>query len=247
MPILHAKTSTVPDGSDTTLILPQTDWNAAHIGTNEHTHSSSDLGGLLTAIALSDATATPGAAKLVISDSDSRVNSWVTPINKQIQLLGSSITASATNGCGMINLEMPTNKNTIRVPAFDKDTVEFGEWWHELPSDYDGGTITYHVIWTHPATTTNFKVAWSLKAMAVGNAVSLDTAYGGAVQVNDEGAVTSYQYTTAESAALTIAGTPLAGKLVNWKLSRVATDGTNDTLAVDAYPIEVCITYTRTV
>ena len=167
-------------------------------------------------------------------------------INSQIQLLGSSITSATTNGCGSVKLEMGTNKNTIGVAAFDKDTVEFGDFWHELPADYDGGTITFHVNWTHPATTTNFKVAWSLKAVGMADGDSLDSAYGTAIQVNDEGGTTSDMYQTPESAALTIAGSPVAGELVNWRLSRVATDVTYDTLAVDAYLISVTITYTRT-
>jgi len=170
-------------------------------------------------------------------------------ISAQIHLMGVGITPATTNGCAdssVTKLEMSTNKNTLNVPAFDKDTVEYGDYWFEMPADYDGGTITYHINWTHPSTTTNFKVAWNLKAVSMGDGDSLDSAYGTAVQVNDEGGTTHDKYTTAESAALTIAGTPAAGKYVNFRVSRVATDGTNDTLAVDAYLLEIVITYTRT-
>lgn len=173
----------------------------------------------------------------------------IVQVNSQIQLMGTSITPAKTNGCadpGSTILEMSTNKNTIKVPAFDKDTVEYGDWWHELPADYDGGTITYHVNWTHPSTSTNFNVAWALKAVAIGDGGTLDASYGSAIQVNDTGGNTNYLYRSPESSALTIAGSPTAGKLVNWRIYRVANDATNDTLAVDAYLIGVTITYTRT-
>ena len=219
MSITHLYVSTGEDDADSDLIRPS-DWNADHVGTNEHTHADTDTGGII-----------PGTS--------------LTKINHQIQLMGSSITPATTNGCGFVSLEMATNKNTLTLPAFDPDTVEYGDWWHELPSDYDGGTVTFHVNWTHPAATA-FKVAWSLKAVGTADGDSLDSAYGTAVQVNDEGGTTHDKYTTAESAALTIAGSPVAGEMVNWRLSRVATDGTNDTLNVDAYPISVTIAYTRT-
>jgi hypothetical protein len=168
-------------------------------------------------------------------------------INAQFQLLCGGIIPATTNGCtAPITIEMSTNKNCIKPPAFNKDTEQYGDFWFQLPSDYDGGTVTFHVNWCHPSTTTNFKVAWALKAIAITDDGTLDVAYGTAVQVNDTGGTTYDLYQTPESAALTIAGTPVAGKEVNFRLYRVAADGTNDTLAVDAYPLQVVITYTRT-
>jgi hypothetical protein len=171
----------------------------------------------------------------------------VSKVNAQFQLLCGGIIPATTNGCtAPAAIEMTTNKNMIKPPAFNKDTEQYGSFRHELPSDYNGGTITFHVNWCHPATTTNFKVAWALKAVAVTDDGTLDVAFGTAVQVNDTGGTTYDLYQSPESAALTIAGTPLAGKEVCWCLYRVAADDTNDTLAVDAYPLEVVITYTRT-
>jgi hypothetical protein len=50
MAVKHAKTSLIPDGTDTSLVLPS-DWNADHTGTNEHDHSGTATGGVLTAYA----------------------------------------------------------------------------------------------------------------------------------------------------------------------------------------------------
>jgi len=46
MTVKHAFVSAVSDGSSTGLVRPS-NWNADHTGTNEHTHGSSDNGGVL--------------------------------------------------------------------------------------------------------------------------------------------------------------------------------------------------------
>jgi len=112
-----------------------------------------------------------------------------------------------------------------------------------MPLDYDGGTITAKFYWTHPATTVNFKVSWGLQGVATGDGDTLDVAQGTAVYANDEGGTTSDNYTSPATSAITIAGTPAAGKLINFRVLRKADDGTNDTLAVDAYLIGVLIEY----
>ena len=167
-------------------------------------------------------------------------------INASFMLSASGATPAATNGCGNPEVKTSsTNKVTYKVCAFDKNTVETAWWNHPLPSDYDGGKIKFKVYWEHPATTTNFKVAWDLAAVAIANDGAIDTAVGTAVQVNDEGGTTNDLYVTAASGDVTIAGSPAAGQMVYWRLRRVANDGTNDTLAVDAWLQYVEITYTR--
>jgi len=46
MAVTHAKTSTKSDGADSSLIRPS-DWNAAHVGTNDHGHTATGDGGSL--------------------------------------------------------------------------------------------------------------------------------------------------------------------------------------------------------
>lgn len=166
-------------------------------------------------------------------------------INSSFMLSAAGITPAATNGCGDIaQKETTTNKINYKYAPFDKDNVEIGWWNHPLPSDYDGGTITFKVYWEHPAATA-YKVAWDLAAVAIANDGAIDTAVGTAVQVNDEGGTTNDLYLSAASGNLTIAGSPAAGQMVYWRLRRVANDGTNDTLDVDAWLKYVEITYTR--
>ena len=134
----------------------------------------------------------------------------------------------------------------IKTLDFDKDTAEYADSvLFAMPSDYNGGTFTFKVIWKHAATTTNFKVAWGLAAVAFADDLALNVAYGSVVQVNDIGGTTSDYYITPESAAVTPGGTAAAGCGMLIQINRFATDATNDTLAIDAGLIGVQITYTR--
>jgi hypothetical protein len=149
-----------------------------------------------------------------------------------------------TSGCAAsAQIEMGTNKNVYDYLAFDKDTVEYAYANVAMPESYTGGTVYAQFYWTHPATTTNFKVSWGLGAVSFSNDDTLDAAVGTVIYSNDEGGTTSDLYISPPTAAITIAGTPVAGDYVNWRISRKADDGTNDTLAVDAYLLGVLVWY----
>ena len=166
-------------------------------------------------------------------------------INSSFMLSAAGIIPATTSGCSdPVQVETTTNKVNFKYVNFDKDSIEIGWWNHPLPSDYGGGTITYKVYWAFVGATA-YKVAWDLSAVAIGNNDAYDAAVGTEIQVNDEGSASSKIYTTDESSALTIAGSPAAGDMVFWRLRRVANDGTNDTLDVDARFLYVVITYTR--
>jgi hypothetical protein len=139
-----------------------------------------------------------------------------------------------------------TNLVDFQTMDFDASVIEYAQSpLFSMPADYNGGQVSYKVMWTHGSTTTNFKVAWALQAIAYGDNQPIDAAWGTAVQVNDTGGTTNYFYIS-PSGTITVAGSPAAGCGMKFRLQRVATDGTNDTLAVDAKMIGVQVTYTRT-
>jgi hypothetical protein len=111
-----------------------------------------------------------------------------------------------------------------------------------MPDDYDGGTVTAIFYWLHTGGTA-FKVSWGLQAVATGDGDPLDVPQGTAIYANDEGGTPNDDYHSPETAEITIAGTPAAGKLIQFRVSRKADDGTNDTLDADAYLIGVLIKY----
>ena len=194
---------------------------------------------------------TMGAEPTIYSDWNTYVRDNIEYLKQdtsaQIFASASGAKPQAATGCApLATLTLGTNKQDVDYLAFDKDAIEYAQSiLFVMPSDYNGSTFTYQAIWTHPATTTNFKVAWAVEAVAYADDLALDTAWGTAVQVNDTGGTTSDYYISPASAAVTPGGTAAAGCGMKLRFSRVATDGTNDTLAVDAYLCGIKLTYTR--
>jgi len=187
-------------------------------------------------------TTTPTANKIPQADALGKIDlNWVVDY-KNLWIGGWKPTV--TSGCGLpAQIEMGTNKNVYDYCPFDAASIEYAYQNVPMPLDYDGGTVTAKFYWTHPATTVNFKVSWGLQGVATGDGDTLDVAQGTAVYANDEGGTTSDLYISPATADITIAGTPAAGKMVQFRVLRKADDATNDTLDVDAYLLGVLIKY----
>jgi len=166
-------------------------------------------------------------------------------ISPQIFLSVAGATPKTTAGCAAAaQTEMATNKQNLKTLDFDKDTEEHADFTFALPSDYNGGTMTAKFFWMHAATTTNFGVVWGIEGRCYADDAALDAAVGTAQTVTDTGGTTSDVYISPATSAITWAGTPLAGQLINLTVFRKAADG-SDTLAIDAKLIGIQLTYTR--
>jgi len=148
-----------------------------------------------------------------------------------------------TNGPGLGSLETATNRVNVSTLDFDPTTQEFAQFQIAMPKSWDEGTVTYEVIWYHPATTVNFGVVWSLAGVALSDTNALDTAFGTAVQVTDTGGATNAVYDSPESGAVTIGNTPAENDYVVFQVARVPADG-SDTMAVDARLLGIRLFYT---
>lgn len=114
-----------------------------------------------------------------------------------------------------------------------------------MPKRWNGGTITYEVVWTTLDASAN-SVTFGLQAVSVGDNEP-PGAYGTAVKVTDANNGVLDFNVTAESAAVTIAGTPSGNReVVLFRLSRYGADGT-DTLAATAGIVGIKIFYTTNV
>jgi len=161
-----------------------------------------------------------------------------------IGVVASAMTPRQTNGCANHAwLVGASNQPDVPYLAFDASTIEYAEFAIPMPKAWNEGTITFAPIWTHPATTTNFGVVWKLEAVAVSDGDALAATFGTGQTSTDTGGATSTQYVGPESSAITVGGTPAASDTVFFRLSRVASDG-SDTLAVDAYLIGVRVFFT---
>jgi len=154
--------------------------------------------------------------------------------------------SSGTTGAAYsTKMELATNKENVYYIAFDPDVVEYAEVTVMMPSDYNGGTVTAAFVWTHPTAATNYGVVWACQGRSYGDGEALDQAWGTAQSSTDTGGTAGYAYISPATSAITLAGTPAASELVQFRVYRDATNG-SDTLAVDGRLLGVMITFTRT-
>jgi len=166
-------------------------------------------------------------------------------INSQIQIGAGAMASLITTGASPNQVEIGTNKRNMFVQDFaDGASIPGVEFSIVLPSDYDGGTMTAQFFWTANSTSTN-SVVWKIAGVCFADDGTLDAAMGTYQSVTDANKSTAYDLNISDATSdITIAGTPAAGKLCNFKILRDPTDG-SDTLAATARLLSVVLTYTR--
>ena len=114
---------------------------------------------------------------------------------------------------------------------FDKDSDEHAQFSVAFPKSWNAGTVTFQFFWSGLAATTG--VSMGLQGVAFADNDSIDTAYGTAVVVDDDaqGAVEEL-LVSAESGAVTIAGSPGDDELCYFRIFRDVSDS-NDDMAGD--------------
>lgn len=144
----------------------------------------------------------------------------------------SAMFPSTTNPCGSLTqVESATNDVNIKVLDFDgagsaKESAEFGI---QSPTYWDASTITVQFVWY--ASAGSGTVNWEAQAVAFSDDDALDTAYGTLQEVSDTLLATGDVHISAETSAITVAGTPVAGDWLNIRVNR---DPANDTNTSDA-------------
>lgn len=145
-----------------------------------------------------------------------------------------SMVARGTNPPSVISGFEHTTNDVMEVTlGFDATTAEFAQFHIWMPKSWNESTVTARFLWHHPATVTNFGVAWRISGRAYGDGDAIDAAQGTAITTTDIGGSTNTFYLTAETNAITIGGTPVEGDLVIFQVSRDPSNGA-DTLGVDA-------------
>jgi hypothetical protein len=166
-------------------------------------------------------------------------------VNSQITLLAAGMKPLTGAAAAPGEVQMAGNGNDLYTMDFADGASDTAvEITFPMPSDYGGGTITAKYYWTANSTSTN-AVVWGIKAVCVADDDTLDVAKGTAIYVTDANKSTAYDLNVSDaSSAITIAGTPAAGELVNIRIWREPGNA-SDTLAVTARLIAVVLTYTR--
>lgn len=148
--------------------------------------------------------------------------------------------AATTSGAASGQYESTTNKNNFKVFDFDAASDEFVHFTLPSPLYWDAGTVTAKFFWTAASGSGN--VIWGIQGVGTANDDTLDVAYGTAQTVTDTLLSANDQHVTSATSAMTIAGSPVAGEWLDFRLYRDANAG-GDTLAVDARLLGVRIEF----
>ena len=148
----------------------------------------------------------------------------------------------ASSGAATGTYDSGSNDVTIATLDFDTTVQEYAHFQFAAPKSWDLGTITFKAYWTNTGGASS-SVAWSLACVAISDDDTLNATMGTAITVVDAWIATNDLHVTAESGAVTVAGTPAAEDLVACQVSREVGNG-SDAMAGDARLIGVRILYT---
>ncbi|MBL9034630.1 MAG: hypothetical protein JNN33_07705 [Rhodospirillaceae bacterium] len=142
-----------------------------------------------------------------------------------------ALVGALTGGASLGTIETATNKHCLRTFDFDQSAIESACFTLTMPKSWNEGTVSFRPIWTFSSGAG--AVVWALQAVAASDDDALDVAYGTEQIVEDTGLSAGDLHRGAESAAITVAGSPAVSDTVLFRIKRNATHG-NDTLTGDA-------------
>ena len=157
----------------------------------------------------------------------------------------SAMQPTVSNGCaGLTTVQTTSGRPDLVCLDFDDGADEHAQFSVAFPKSYNLGTVTFQVYWASAATDTD-GVSWALQGIAVNDNQALDAGpYGTAIVIDDaaQGAANELCI-SAESGAVTIAGTPADDKLTYFRIFRDVSDS-NDDMAEDARLIGIKLFFT---
>ena len=158
-----------------------------------------------------------------------------------IWIPASAILPRVTNGADQVVNETATNRRTTQELVFSDGVDEFGQFHIAMPKSWNKGTVTAQFYWRTAATTGN--VVWGIQGLASSDNDTWDTAFGTAVTVTDGAGAASSMRITAETGAITIAGSPANDDLISFQVYRDG-NAAGDTLANTVNLVGVKLFYT---
>ena len=129
---------------------------------------------------------------------------------------------STTNPCAdLTQVETTALRPDLKCLDFDASSDEFAQFAIAFPKSWNEGTITFQPFWTVTGTNTG-TVAWQLGGIAVSSDDSLNTAFGTLVATTAlaHSGTSNDLMVSAESGAVTIAGSPAANDQVFFQINR---------------------------
>ena len=148
---------------------------------------------------------------------------------------------NTTAGAEAAQVEL-SNGPEIKTLDFDKDSDENAQFAVAFPKSWNEGTVTFQAFFTATSTDTG-TVSWDLAGVALADNGDLNTAFGTAVAptAKAHSGTSNDLDVTAESGAVTIAGSPSTDEYVFFQITR---DVSDDTLNADARLLGVKLFFT---
>lgn len=166
----------------------------------------------------------------------------VTKVGKQtVWIPAAAMTPRTTNGAAVGTTELATNDIMLSSLDFDTTTEEGAGFWISFPKSWNRGTVTFQCYWT--AASGSGGVAFGLAGYSFSDDDAMDTAVSGQQIVTDTLITANDMHISAESAAITIGGTPAVNDSVYFEITREVANG-SDTLAVDGKLLGIRLFYT---
>ena len=149
---------------------------------------------------------------------------------------------NTTSGCADLAQTELSNGPELKSLDFDKSSDEFAQFAVAFPKSWNEGTITFQAFFTANSTNTG-TTSWALQGVALADNGDLNTAFGTAVAPTAKAmsGTANDLAVTAESGAVTIAGSPSADEYVFFQISR---DVSADDLDADAKLLGIKIFFT---
>ena len=149
---------------------------------------------------------------------------------------------NTTNGAEGPNQTELGNGPELKTLDFDKDSDEFAQFAVAFPKSWNEGTVTFQAFFTANTTNTG-TTSWALQGVALADNGDLNTAFGTAVAPTAKAmsGTANDLAVTAESGAVTIAGSPSTDQYVFFQISR---DVSADDLTADAKLLGVKLFFT---
>ena len=137
----------------------------------------------------------------------------------------SAMYATTTNGAAAAQVETTALRPDMKVMDFADTADDHAQFSVAFPKSWNLGTITYQCFWT-PSTTNTGNCVFGLQGVACGDSDTIDIAFGTAVNITDAGIGTvEDQQVSAESSAVTIAGSPAVDQQTYFQIFRDANVG----------------------